>query len=62
MIQLLLQFCSIQQLFQLFTNLNDGDEEEEKCNIQSQNELLLQRISLLNKQIRIRDKKFGDLS
>ncbi|CAO1420859.1 unnamed protein product [Diamesa hyperborea] len=54
-------YCHVTLLFQLYCNLNESEEEEERNNLRLQNELLVHRMSQLTKQIKAKDVKFDHL-
>ena len=60
-ISLILQYCHVTFLFQLYCNLNESEEEEERNNLRLQNELLVHRMTQLTNQIKAKDVKFEHL-
>ena len=62
-IQLLLQVCSIKQLFQLFTNISNISNDAIECDEIEKDDCdsLLHKINVLTAQLKIKDEKFEDL-
>ncbi|CAO1430641.1 unnamed protein product [Diamesa serratosioi] len=56
------EICDIQEVFQLFTNLNSEDGEDEEDTSQIQKDLLLHHINEMTKQLKIKNERIAELT